>query len=42
MSDKKDEEVTLQLKDEEITWKISIAAEENAILPFILTWTALI
>ena len=34
MSDKKDEEVTLQLKDEEITWKISIAAEENAILPF--------
>lgn len=34
MSDKKDEEVTLQLKDEEITWKISIATEENAILPF--------
>ncbi len=34
MSDKKDEEVTLRLKGEEITWKISIAAEENAILPF--------
>ena len=29
MSDKKDEEVTLQLKDEEITWKISIRSEEH-------------
>lgn len=34
MPDRKDEEVTLLLDDEVLTWKISIASEENAILPF--------
>lgn len=34
MPDRKDEEVTLQLEGEEITYRFGIAGEENAVLPF--------
>lgn len=34
LPDRKDEEITLQLEQEELTWKIGISSDENAILPF--------
>lgn len=34
LPDRKDEEITLRLEHEELTWKIGIASDENAILPF--------
>ena len=34
LPDRKDEEISLQLDNEKLTWHLGIAADENAILPF--------
>lgn len=34
LPDRKEEEITLKLNGEELTWRLSIAGDENAILPF--------
>lgn len=34
LPDRRDEEITLQLENEKLTWHFGIAADENAILPF--------
>lgn len=34
LPDRHDEEITLQLEDETLTWNLDIAGDENAILPF--------
>lgn len=34
LPDRKDDEISLQLRGEELKWDISIASDENAILPF--------